>query len=54
MENVFRKIENVVCFLDSSLIHIDSIVTYINKYNLVFNKLKECGLTVGEDNCAFF
>lgn len=46
MENIFRKIGNVVCFLDDILIHSDSLASHINKLREVFNKLKECGLTV--------
>lgn len=54
MENIFRKIENVVCFLDDILIHSDSIVSHMDKLREVFNKLKECGLTVREEKCEFF
>ena len=44
----------MACFLDDILIHSDSVVTHINKLNEVFNKLKECGLTVREKKCEFF
>jgi len=40
MENLFRKIENLVCLLDDILVHSDSVVTHINKLNEVSKKLK--------------
>lgn len=54
IENVFRKIYNVIFFLDDNLIHSESLMAYIDKLKEVFYKLKECGLTMKKEKCSFF